>query len=348
MFRTPERDVHIHVYAEGSQEIVDYLDLRDWLRGDAEGRERYAAVKRALSTRPWADMNDYADAKSDIVQDTLRRAREWRCARHRAVVQRLFDEVWNGRRFEALDELYGPDLVVDYRPYSPLGHGPQHIRDAVERAWAAFPDYHEECLGVITEGWRGRGARADDRDTGRAVGPVAPHRQAARVRGDHPPRLRRSRPRRASARHRRQPQRAPPGRRHPDACGPPNDALGTLRNVRQDPTRWFLTRVVVISAVAIFVWAACFVAGGVFCVWAVQSLLNDQGAGIPTWLVVEVRLLRRVGNRRLHALAPRRNGAAQSRSPRTARRYATTCRPRTRGNRCCGRHADARALRHRG
>ena len=43
-----------------------------------------------------------------------------------------------------------------------------------------------------------------------------------------------------------------------------------------------------ISAVAIFVWAACFVAGGVFCVWAVQSLLNDQGAGIPTWLVVEV------------------------------------------------------------
>jgi GrpB-like predicted nucleotidyltransferase (UPF0157 family)/predicted ester cyclase len=154
MFRTPERDVHIHVYAEGSQEIVDYLDLRDWLRGDAEGRERYAAVKRALATRPWADMNDYADAKSDIVEDTLRRARDWRCARHRAVVQRLFDEVWNGRRFDALDELYGPDLVVDYRPYSPLGYGPQHIRDAVERAWAAFPDYHEECLGVITEGWR--------------------------------------------------------------------------------------------------------------------------------------------------------------------------------------------------
>ena len=27
MFRTPVRDVHVHVYAEGSQEIVDYLDL---------------------------------------------------------------------------------------------------------------------------------------------------------------------------------------------------------------------------------------------------------------------------------------------------------------------------------
>ena len=51
MFRTPARDVHVHIYAEGSQEIVDYLDLRDWLCGDAEGRERYQAVKRALSTR---------------------------------------------------------------------------------------------------------------------------------------------------------------------------------------------------------------------------------------------------------------------------------------------------------
>jgi GrpB-like predicted nucleotidyltransferase (UPF0157 family)/predicted ester cyclase len=154
MFRTPERDVHVHVYQEGSPEIVAYLDLRDWLRIDEEGRERYAAVKRELSRRAWADMNDYADAKSDVVQDTLRRARAWRCGQHRAVVRRLFDEVWNGRRFDTLDELYSPDLVVDYRPYAPLAHGPASIRESVERAWAAFPDYHEELLSMTAEGWR--------------------------------------------------------------------------------------------------------------------------------------------------------------------------------------------------
>jgi GrpB-like predicted nucleotidyltransferase (UPF0157 family)/predicted ester cyclase len=154
MFRTPARDVHIHVYSEGSQEIVDYLDLRDWLRGDADGRERYATVKRSLATQSWRDMNEYAEAKSDVVQDTLRRARGWRCERNRAVVQRLFDEVWNGRQLEVVDELYAPDVVVDYRPYAPLATGPESIRASVERAWTAFPDYHEELLSTVAQGWR--------------------------------------------------------------------------------------------------------------------------------------------------------------------------------------------------
>ena len=63
MFRTPDRDVHVHLFEQGSQEIIDYFDLRDWLRQDADGRERYAAVKRDLAERPWRDMNDYADGE---------------------------------------------------------------------------------------------------------------------------------------------------------------------------------------------------------------------------------------------------------------------------------------------
>ena len=43
-----------------------------------------------------------------------------------------------------------------------------------------------------------------------------------------------------------------------------------------------------ISAVAILVWAACFVASAVFALWAVQSLAGDAGTDIPTWLVLEV------------------------------------------------------------
>jgi GrpB-like predicted nucleotidyltransferase (UPF0157 family) len=78
MLRTPARDVHLHVYEPDRPEVRDYLDLRDWLRIDADDRELYAATKRRLARKQWADMNDYADAKTDVVRDVLVRARAWR------------------------------------------------------------------------------------------------------------------------------------------------------------------------------------------------------------------------------------------------------------------------------
>ena len=78
MFRTPGRDVHIHVYSSGDQAITDYLDLRDWLRVDESDRTLYADVKRDLARRPWSDMNHYAEAKSDVIRQALGRARAWR------------------------------------------------------------------------------------------------------------------------------------------------------------------------------------------------------------------------------------------------------------------------------
>ncbi|GAB4079177.1 GrpB family protein [Modestobacter muralis] len=78
MFRTPERDVHVHVYQPGAAAVTDYLDLRDWLRQSAHDRDLYATTKRALAARQWADMNDYADAKSDVITTILTRARVWR------------------------------------------------------------------------------------------------------------------------------------------------------------------------------------------------------------------------------------------------------------------------------
>ena len=73
---------------------------------------------------------------------------------HKAVVRRLFDEVWNGRRLDVIDELYSLDFVADYRPYAPLRHGRQAVRDMVEGAWTTFPDYHEELLTMVGEGDR--------------------------------------------------------------------------------------------------------------------------------------------------------------------------------------------------
>jgi len=58
--------------------------------------------------------------------------------------------------------------------------------------------------------------------------------------------------------------------------------------MKQDPTRWFLTRVVLVSAVAVLIWGACFVAFAVFLLWAAQSLVGENGGDIPTWVVLEL------------------------------------------------------------
>jgi GrpB-like predicted nucleotidyltransferase (UPF0157 family) len=75
MFRTPGKDVHIHVYGSGDQAVGDYLAFRDRLRVDDADRALYAKVKRELAQRPWSDMNYYADAKTEVITQILGRAR---------------------------------------------------------------------------------------------------------------------------------------------------------------------------------------------------------------------------------------------------------------------------------
>jgi len=76
MFRTPERDVHIHVYPDDSDEVERYFLLRDRLRRSDADRDLYAETKRELAKREWSDMNYYADAKSDVIRTILARAIE--------------------------------------------------------------------------------------------------------------------------------------------------------------------------------------------------------------------------------------------------------------------------------
>ncbi|WP_285063191.1 GrpB family protein [Frigoribacterium sp. ME-P-080] len=84
LVRTPERSVHVHVYEQGADAIAGYLLLRDHLRTDAADRELYAGVKRALLDRRWDDMNDYADAKTEVVTAIKARARAARDAAREA------------------------------------------------------------------------------------------------------------------------------------------------------------------------------------------------------------------------------------------------------------------------
>jgi GrpB-like predicted nucleotidyltransferase (UPF0157 family) len=74
MFRTPQRDVHVHVWADDSPEAGRYLAFRDRLRASPEDRAAYEQLKRDLALRDWDDMNHYAEAKGELIAAVLRRA----------------------------------------------------------------------------------------------------------------------------------------------------------------------------------------------------------------------------------------------------------------------------------
>jgi len=71
MFRTPERDVHVHVWGDDDPEVSRYLRFRDRLRRSPEDRQTYQLLKRELARRDWSDMNHYADAKRSVIEEIL-------------------------------------------------------------------------------------------------------------------------------------------------------------------------------------------------------------------------------------------------------------------------------------
>ncbi len=71
MFRTAERDAHVHVYSAGCKEVERNLTFRDRLRRDDGDRNRYERTKRELAAQDWPDMNAYADAKTEFIESIL-------------------------------------------------------------------------------------------------------------------------------------------------------------------------------------------------------------------------------------------------------------------------------------
>ena len=74
VFRRSDPDVNLHVFSSGCVEIERMLLFRDRLRASREDRELYARTKRELAAREWRSVQDYADAKSGVVEEILARA----------------------------------------------------------------------------------------------------------------------------------------------------------------------------------------------------------------------------------------------------------------------------------
>jgi GrpB-like predicted nucleotidyltransferase (UPF0157 family) len=66
--------VNLHVFNPGCEEIDRMLRFRDWLRTHPDDLDLYLRTKRELAARDWEYVQDYADAKSDVIREILARA----------------------------------------------------------------------------------------------------------------------------------------------------------------------------------------------------------------------------------------------------------------------------------
>jgi GrpB-like predicted nucleotidyltransferase (UPF0157 family) len=74
LLKGPDTEVNVHVFTAGCEEVDRMLLFRDWLRANAADRRLYAERKRELAGRDWKYMQQYADAKTAVVQEIMARA----------------------------------------------------------------------------------------------------------------------------------------------------------------------------------------------------------------------------------------------------------------------------------
>ena len=74
MFKGPDTNVNLHVFSRGCPEIERMLTFRDWLRNHPADRDLYARTKLELAQQEWKDVQNYADAKTAVVEEILARA----------------------------------------------------------------------------------------------------------------------------------------------------------------------------------------------------------------------------------------------------------------------------------
>jgi GrpB-like predicted nucleotidyltransferase (UPF0157 family) len=74
LFKGPDTDINLHTFSANCPEVERMLLFRDWLRRDEADRKLYASTKKELAARDWKYMQQYADAKTAVVQEIMARA----------------------------------------------------------------------------------------------------------------------------------------------------------------------------------------------------------------------------------------------------------------------------------
>jgi len=74
VFKGPGTNINLHVFSAGCREMDRMVGFRDWLRTHDDDRHLYESTKRELLKRQWTYVQNYADAKGDVVEEIAARA----------------------------------------------------------------------------------------------------------------------------------------------------------------------------------------------------------------------------------------------------------------------------------
>ena len=74
LLKSPDIEGNLHVFSDECDEIDRMLTFRNWLRVNEADRMLYENTKRELAAQTWKYTQNYADAKTDVIQEILARA----------------------------------------------------------------------------------------------------------------------------------------------------------------------------------------------------------------------------------------------------------------------------------
>jgi GrpB-like predicted nucleotidyltransferase (UPF0157 family) len=76
VLKGPETDINLHVFTVGCPDVDRMIRFRNHLRRNPNDRKLYEAAKRELAMRDWEFIQNYADAKTEVIEQIMARAGE--------------------------------------------------------------------------------------------------------------------------------------------------------------------------------------------------------------------------------------------------------------------------------
>lgn len=68
----------VHVVIYGSEKWTNYINMRDYLNSHEDVAKKYDELKKSLAIKYPEDRIAYTDAKSELIEEILQSAKEWR------------------------------------------------------------------------------------------------------------------------------------------------------------------------------------------------------------------------------------------------------------------------------
>ena len=76
MFKGLDANINLHAFTEGCLEVERVLRFRDRPRSQDDDPDLYARTKRESATRDWKFIQDNADAKTQVIEEIIIRAKK--------------------------------------------------------------------------------------------------------------------------------------------------------------------------------------------------------------------------------------------------------------------------------